>query len=128
MRALVIDDNQEILDVLSYFFEINEIECQIVCNPEDGLSRLRRKEPYDVILLDLAMPNCSGFDVVNTMKRENLLQEYNVIIITALNLGIDEVNLLLQEGVKEIVSKPLSIQNLEEVTQKYLTNRRVGLA
>jgi response regulator of citrate/malate metabolism len=62
------------------------------------------------------------------MKRENLLQEYNVIIITALNLGIDEVNLLLQEGVKEIVSKPLSIQNLEEFTQKYLTNRRVGLA
>jgi CheY-like chemotaxis protein len=128
MRALVIDDNQEILDVLSYFFEINEIACQIVSNPEDGLSRLRRKEPYDVILLDLAMPNFSGFDVVNTMKRENLLQEYNVIIITALNLGIDEVNLLLQEGVKEIVSKPLSIQNLEEVTQKYLTNRRVGLA
>jgi CheY-like chemotaxis protein len=74
------------------------------------------------------MPNFSGFDVVNTMKQENLLEEYNVIIITALNLDINEVNSLLREGVKEIVRKPLSIQNLEEVTQKYLTNSGVGLA
>lgn len=48
----------------------------------EGLKEIR-KNSYDLILLDVAMPTYSGIDVINSLKNEGLLASKNIVIFTA---------------------------------------------
>jgi DNA-binding response OmpR family regulator len=78
-----------------------------------------KKEQYDLIILDLAMPGVSGFDIINHLKSEGLLQSQNVVILTAVPLSEAETSSLLsQEGISLVMKKPLSIEEMEEIVMK----------
>lgn len=62
--------------------ESQNIECHTANNATDGLAAIR-KEDFDLILLDLAMPEVSGVDIVDTLDKEGFLNELNVVIFTA---------------------------------------------
>jgi DNA-binding response OmpR family regulator len=63
LRILVIDDNEEITEVLSVYCESRGIECITINDGKKGLKTIL-EEQFDLILLDLAMPEFSGIDVV----------------------------------------------------------------
>lgn len=67
MKVLVIDDNKDITDVLSFYCDSSGI----VCTTTNGLDTMH-KEKYDLILLDLAMPDLSGYDVVKSLKKDGI--------------------------------------------------------
>jgi len=58
VKILVIDDNAEITDVVKVYCESQKIECHSANDATEGLSAIR-KEDFDLILLDLAMPKKS---------------------------------------------------------------------
>lgn len=60
---LAIDDNKEITDMLSLYFESQGIEFTAINEGIRGLEEIRN-EDANLVLLDLAMPNFSGLDVV----------------------------------------------------------------
>src|SRR5215210_7967374 len=87
MRALIVDDNDQILDVLSFMLESNNVDYQMVNNGEEALNLISdsAKNPdsfFDIIFLDLAMPNMSGFQVVEDLYLNNSLENTKLIIIT----------------------------------------------
>ena len=65
MKILVIDDNAEITGVVNVYCESQNIECHTANDATEGLAAIR-KEDFDLILLDLAMPEVSGVDIVDT--------------------------------------------------------------
>ena len=69
MKVLVIDDNKEMTDMLSTYFETQDIEVVVVNDGRQGLEAIRN-ESLDLILLDLAMPNFSGLDVIDYLDKE----------------------------------------------------------
>jgi DNA-binding response OmpR family regulator len=119
MRVLVVDDNPGITDALSFFFESNKMETKVINDSSKAVMEIK-KENYDLVILDLAMPNFSGFDVIDSLKTEGLLRSQNIIIATAMPLSDTESkNLLSQEGIKHILRKPLSIEEMEEILRTF---------
>jgi DNA-binding response OmpR family regulator len=115
MKVLIIDDNQNITETLSFFFESNNIEQKIINDSRSAVTEIK-KEQYDLIILDLAMPDVSGLDIINNLKSEGLLQFQNIAILTAVPLSESETtSLLSQGGINRVMKKPLSIEDMEEI-------------
>ena len=83
MKILVVEDNIDISEVMSTFCGARkDIVCQVTNTGQEGLDRIRA-EHFDLILLDLAMPDFSGFDVIKSLKQDGLLESKNIVIFTA---------------------------------------------
>jgi CheY-like chemotaxis protein len=120
MRALIVDDNDQILDVLSFMLESNNVDYQMVNNGEEALNLISdsAKNPdsfFDIIFLDLAMPNMSGFQVVEDLYVNNSLENTKLIVITALELSSEDESNLLKKGVTAILRKPFLIEDVEKL-------------
>jgi len=112
MKVLVIDDNQDITNLLSKFLKSKGLENVVVNDPYDGLD-LIKKEKYDVILLDMSMPEFSGVDIIDTLDREKILQDQKIIIFSAISLTSSQITgLLKRKGVHDCLKKPIELDKL----------------
>jgi DNA-binding response OmpR family regulator len=118
LKVLVIDDNREITDMLALYFETQEIDFTAINDGEQGLQAIR-KEDTDLVLLDLAMPNFSGVDVVDYLKKENLLASKNIIIFTASSVSPQLFDDLIKRGIKGILKKPVDMNELENLVNRF---------
>ncbi|MBM3623908.1 MAG: adenylate/guanylate cyclase domain-containing response regulator, partial [Alphaproteobacteria bacterium] len=64
-----------------------------------------REAPFDLILLDLLMPDVSGFDVLSVLKSDDALRDIPVIMISALN-EIDSIVRCIEAGAEDYLAKP----------------------
>lgn len=118
MKILVVEDNIDISEVMSTFCGARkDIVCQVTNTGQEGLDRIRA-EHFDLILLDLAMPDFSGFDVIKSLKQDGLLESKNIVIFTASTDQrlFDEMK---KAGIKDIFKKPFSINDLTALIDKY---------
>ncbi len=121
MKVLVIDDNQENIDVVTFFLELNGITCISENSGKKGLEILR-KENFDLVLLDLAIPDFSGIQIFDAIKEEGTVSEKNIVIFTASLVDQKEIDRLLKTGAKGILNKPLAVEDLEELIRIHLKN------
>jgi CheY-like chemotaxis protein len=117
-RVLVIDDNTDITDMLSFYLErVGGYECKVLNDGREGLEAIK-SEDFDVTILDLAMPEFSGVDVINSLKQDNLLGKKNIVVLTASTLDGKDAESFLQDGIRAILKKPISVDELTTVMQK----------
>ncbi len=118
-RVLVIDDNNDITDMLSFYLErVGGYECKVLNDGREGLEAIR-SENFDVTILDLAMPGFSGVDVINSLKQDNLLEKKNIVVLTASTVDGKDAESFLQDGIRAILKKPISVDELITVMQKF---------
>jgi two-component system OmpR family response regulator len=118
MKVLLIDDNKDIADMVRLCLESQDIECKLIHDGKAGLQSIKEND-FDVILLDLAIPEFSGFDIFKVLKDEDLLKSKNVLIFTASSVTDQEVQDMLSFGAKGILRKPLSIDDLTDAVEMY---------
>ena len=118
MKVLAIDDNKEITDMLSLYFESQGIEFTAINDGRRGLEEIRSGES-NLVLLDLAMPDFSGFDIVDYLKKENLIESRNIIIFTASTVSNELFDDLKKIGVKGVLNKPVDMNALEELIARF---------
>ncbi len=118
MKVMVIDDNKNITEVIKDYFDLANIDCTSVNNSYESLNELR-KNNYDLVLLDLAMPEFSGLDILKELT-SSYIKSKNFVILTASMLTTKENENLLSFGVKEILNKPVSLNDLDILIKKYL--------
>ena len=112
MKVLIVDDNQDITSLLSKFLKSKGIDNIVENDPYAALD-LIKEEKFDVILLDMSMPEFSGIDIIDTLDRENILQEQKIIIFSAVSFTSSQVTgLLKREGVHDCLKKPLQLNQL----------------
>ena len=80
---------------------------------------LRERGKYNVILLDIAMPEFSGFDVLARLKKEDVIKSENIIIFTASSITDRDIEDFVKSGAKGILKKPVSLDDLIELIGKY---------
>lgn len=120
MRALIIDDNDQILDVLSFLLETNDVEFKTINNGKDALELIYNntnsdQNKFDLIFLDLAMPEMSGFEVVDDLHANRALTNQKLIVITALELSPEDEMSLLEKGVTAVLKKPILVEDVEKI-------------
>ncbi|SRR5581483_12158899 len=119
MKVLLIDDNKDIADMVRLCLESQEdIICDVISDGKAGLQSIKEGN-FDVVLLDLAMPEFSGYDVFKALKEGDLLKFTNVLIFTASSVTNGEVEQMLLSGAKGVLRKPLSIDDLLEAVEKF---------
>ena len=111
LDILIIDDNEQITKMLTTFLELKEQKCTIANDGKEGLAMIKEKR-YDVILLDLAMPEFDGYAVIKDLEENNLLKDRNIIVFTASTITQEELDGLVKRGVKSYILKPIDIDVL----------------
>jgi two-component system response regulator RegX3 len=102
-RILIADDDQGILDVLSYALKNEGFEADVVSDGEQALAAARR-DSYDLLILDLMMPGTSGLEVCRRLRTESKIP---ILMLTAKDAELDRV-LGLEIGADDSATKPFS--------------------
>ena len=105
LTALVVDDNALNRKVLSSLLEGAGIRVRTAASGAEGIEQARRHRP-DVILMDLLMPDMSGFDVVMRMRSDPATCDIPVLAVTASpsREARDEAR---RAGCVDLISKPV---------------------
>ena len=107
--------------MVTFFLELNGITCVSESSGKKGLESLRR-ENFNLVLLDLAIPDFSGIQIFDVLKNEGIVSEKNIIIFTASLVDQKEIDRLLESGAQGIIHKPLAVEDLEELIKIHLRN------
>ena len=101
---LVVDDNATNREMLSRRLTRAGHSVQVVASGPEALALLRR-EPVDLVLLDVLMPQMSGYEVLQQLTADRTLRELPVIMISALD-EMDSVVRCIELGAEDYLPKP----------------------
>lgn len=107
-RILIVEDELAIAEGLVDVFEFQGYQTKHTVSGKEGLE-LALSNEYDMVLLDLMLPDMDGFNVCNEIRKVNL--ELPVIILTAKTSEADIIE-GLSLGADDYISKPFSVKQL----------------
>jgi DNA-binding response OmpR family regulator len=107
MKILVVDDNTSVTGLLSKFFKTKGHDCITTNNGKDGLS-LCLNNKFDAIILDLAMPEFTGADFLDSLIQEGKIEKQKIIVFTAMPLGSVKIE-ARHHGICGVLPKPCNL-------------------
>jgi DNA-binding response OmpR family regulator len=118
MKILCVEDDVDIATLLDNVLSGNGHSVTTCHNGADGLS-LIEKNDFNLILLDLEMPELSGKDVIDNLEKDDLLSQNNIVILTANDLDESEILEFKKKGISEIFQKPMNLEGILDVVKKF---------
>lgn len=107
-KILIIEDEKEIANLVNLHLRDNFWDTYICNNGQDGLD-IALGEKYDLIILDLMLPDLNGFDICRRLREEK--QYTPILILTSRAEEMDRV-LGLELGADDYLTKPFSVREL----------------
>ncbi len=117
MKILGIDDNEDLLNICEITLSSEGHEYTGINNGREGLEAIKDKK-FDLVLLDLSMPDFSGVDVIDALVKEGIMDKQKVVIFTALVPTKEDIEQFLEKGVHSILKKPVDEDGLLEFVHK----------
>lgn len=110
-KLLIIDDNIEITKMLKEFMELSDFEVTV---ENDGKNALKLIEigNFDKIILDMAMPEFSGLDVLENLKTCNFTDFNKITILSASEIDDKIHDKIISYGINGIAAKPIDMPDL----------------
>ena len=116
-KILIVDDEEKIRELIKLNLEVAGYECDEADNGEDAL-KLVKENSYNLVLLDIMLPNIDGYEVAENLVRDNI----PVIFLSAKDGTLDKVK-GLKIGVEDYITKPFEIiellESVENVIRRY---------
>jgi DNA-binding response OmpR family regulator len=106
-RILIIEDDQVIVEVEKDYLEASGYEVDIAISGEVGLKKALEEE-YDLIILDLMLPNTDGFEICRYVRQAKNIP---ILMVSAKREEIDKIR-GLGLGADDYVTKPFSVGEL----------------
>jgi DNA-binding response OmpR family regulator len=121
-RVLVIDDSRDIRDTLRWLLEAEGYVVSVAANGLEGL-RLQRKEPADIVLTDIFMPEQDGIETLWKFREE--FPSVPIIVMSGGGAarGTDYVVVARELGAKKTLRKPLDPQELLDIVGQITRSR-----
>ena len=118
-QILVVDDDDDIRDILSYGIEASGCHCLTADSGEAALKVLEA-EPLEVVISDVQMKGMSGLDLCRTIKKN---YDADVIIITGLvnNFAYEEI---IGQGASDFIEKPIRLAEIVARLKRVLYERQ----
>ena len=118
MKVLAVDDNQDILNLISLIVESMGHNLELAHDGQEGLELIRSKE-YDLVFLDMSMPNLTGLEVIDALVQDGIIKKQRVTLFTASYLGVEDIETdLRKKGVYSILAKPADIDQVTDLLEK----------
>ncbi len=120
-RILVIDDDRSVRHLIAKAFEESDVEVVPAATAEEGMQLLENKQ-FDVVLLDILLPESSGLDVFERIR--NADSKMPVIFITALSSS-DTAIKAMTLGAFDYLLKPLDLSRIRDLVRQAMEIRRL---
>ncbi|MFM7796927.1 MAG: response regulator [Candidatus Nitrosotenuis sp.] len=111
MQILVVYDSKDIAGLLSQVLSTVGHQVTTVNNGKDSIELLMAQK-YDIVFLDIAMPDFSGLDVISTLIEKQRIHSSPIVLFTATPITDAQVDELIQKGVHSIIRKPVRLEAL----------------
>lgn len=124
MRALVIEDAEDLCEIFAHELELSGFVAYRATDGQEGLEMARRLDP-DAIVLDLILPTLSGFSVARAVRA--LERNRNAVIVAVSGLASDALRMeALSAGCDVFLSKPVASTTVVTQVRQELA-RRTGV-
>ena len=108
--VIIVDDDPEIAPLVNKALMPFDIRTEAVVGGTDAIMRMRKRR-YDLVVLDLAMGDVNGFDVLRAIRELPLNKDVPVLILTA-NGSPEALARSFGHGADEFVKKPFDLHEL----------------
>ena len=122
---LIVEDEQSLVDVLTYNLTREGYEVEVALDGRDGLQRARSLLP-DLVVLDLMLPLIDGLEVCRRLRADTTTQHIRILILTARADEIDEI-VGFRMGADDYVVKPFKLKPLIQRIKALLRRPSLGL-
>lgn len=117
-RVLLIEDNAIAQRIPKIILESSGCEVDIAENGQQALAAAKTPQSsYDLILLDIGLPDMDGFDVAKQLRQQNGLQQTPIIGLTA-HLDLDDHS----DCINKTFSKPFTRTMLKKIIERYFNS------
>lgn len=125
-KILAIEDNQDIRDLLAFILERDGFQISTAADGISGLSLIKETQP-DLVLLDVMMPEFSGLEVLDAIRRDknSKIREVPILMITSKS-SIEDVDEALVLGANDYLVKPFRPEKLIEKVRELLPQEMVS--
>lgn len=111
LNALIIDDDKRNIFALKTALKSRGILSYGVCCAKEGLLLLRAPHTFNVVLLDMMMPELDGYEFLKALRNDNHFDHPPIIAVTARAMIGDRQN-CIEAGADGYVAKPVNIDIL----------------
>lgn len=123
-RVLCVDDDPDIQTAIDIMFRPYRVEVDHAHYGMEGIARVTQWKP-SLVVMDLAMPNGSGEDLLSVLKFNPMLKDIPVIILTGIRDADAERRTMLQ-GASSFLRKPLDFRQILFEVSRFIDLERRG--
>lgn len=109
-KVLIAEDEETIVESLSFLMEKEGYDVSVATDGRTAISMIARDIP-DMVLLDVMMPVCDGFEVVRAARNDPKTRQMPIMMLTAKTREVDRRK-GLELGVDDFVTKPFSTRDV----------------
>lgn len=123
-RVLLAEDNEINIEVAQELLHIVGIQVETALNGRLAVDRVLEKEPgyYDLIFMDIQMPVMNGYETTRAIRSSGRQDLKNIpIIAMTADAFSDDIRKSKDSGMNDHISKPVVLERLEAVLQKWIT-------
>jgi two-component system, OmpR family, phosphate regulon response regulator PhoB len=117
-RVLVVEDEDNIAIALDYLITREGYDYDRLSNGGDAMTHIRKTHP-DLVLLDVMLPEVSGYEICQEMRLDPTLSDVKILIMTARGSAIERRKGLAL-GADGFISKPFELKDLREQVRRLL--------
>ena len=121
MKVLHIDDSPQIRELYKDMFTADKHSIKSVYSGIEGMELVTQND-YDLILLDLYMPEYNGIQFLCDLKNKRPSELKKVVIVSSLNLDEKHIQELLEFGIHSVESKPTNLDTIVNMQKNLLLN------
>ncbi|MBN2407770.1 MAG: response regulator [Elusimicrobia bacterium] len=117
-KILLIEDNPFNREIAEISLRKAGYDIMMAENGEEGMQKLEKDEP-DLVLLDLALPKISGWDIVKMLRQNPRYRDLPVIALTA-HAMVGDKEKALEVGCSSYLSKPCLPEDIVKEVKKFI--------
>lgn len=113
MRALIVDDSSFVREYLRALLQRMGVSCEEAVNGSEALTVLAAADGFDLMLLDVNMPEMNGLECVKALRKAKLGEHMKVMMVTT-EADNSFISAALDNGADEFLMKPFTPESLRE--------------
>jgi len=125
MRILVVDDEPDLADAVAVSLRREGYAVDVANTGQEALDRLI-VNPYDLVLLDLTLPDVDGLDVCHTVRTDPMFDPTTRILMVTARDSIEERVRGLDDGADDYLVKPFALPELSARVRTLLRRETTG--
>ena len=118
-RVLIVDDDVRNIFSLTSVLEDHGMSVDFVENGRDAINKLQQKADYDIVLMDIMMPEMDGFETTRNIRADDRFKTLPIIALTAKAMKGDRER-CIAAGASDYITKPVDTEQLLSLMRVWL--------